>query len=231
VGLDLTNVVGTIETRHIEVDGQIAFRQFLGTDIADEGEAVAELEVGLSDDVTLEARCCRNSEVATITERKYQLLPAGYSRRNGLRCARRRAVVVQDHGTGLGHSQEWVLRSIGDCNARVKARNVRYEREQQVAGAGSDGERGLGAVGLAEARNRRGARGGPLRGGRGRCKVDSNRGSARARYGTAAVDERRLYSNDKRLNSVRVVGEYLVGDGRGCPTKGHLRRTSTDAWV
>ena len=64
VALALAAVAGPIEAnwggryryqRNIQADRQVTFRQFLRTDIADESEAVAVLEVGLSDDVALEA--------------------------------------------------------------------------------------------------------------------------------------------------------------------------------
>ena len=64
----LSNVKGPVKTWYVEDDGQIAFRQFLRTDIADEGEAVAVLEVGLGDDITLKSWRSWSAVVASITQ-------------------------------------------------------------------------------------------------------------------------------------------------------------------
>ena len=73
VALILANVIGSSKARSVELDSQIAFGQFLRTDVADEGEAVTVLEVSLSDDVAFESRGSRNTEVAAIAQSKDQL--------------------------------------------------------------------------------------------------------------------------------------------------------------
>ena len=73
-----------VEAWNIQLDSQVTFGQLLRTNVADESEAVAELEVGLSDDVAFEARGCRDSEIATIADGEDQFLAAGDSGRDGL---------------------------------------------------------------------------------------------------------------------------------------------------
>ncbi len=51
--------------RFIQLDCEVAFRQSLCTDVADEGERVTVLELGDRDDVAVEARSSRNSKVTT----------------------------------------------------------------------------------------------------------------------------------------------------------------------
>ena len=64
-------VLGT--ERCVETQSQVAFRQLLRADIADEGEAVTVLEVGSRNDVPFESRCRQNSVVTTIAQRKDKL--------------------------------------------------------------------------------------------------------------------------------------------------------------
>src|SRR3984885_4785891 len=85
VAFVLAHVVGSIQARNVKLDGQIAFRQFLRADIADESEAVTELEVGLSDDVAFEARCSRNTEVAAIAQSEDHFLATSDGGGNGHR--------------------------------------------------------------------------------------------------------------------------------------------------
>ena len=73
VALVLAEVIRTSEAWGIQLNGQVTLSQFLRTDIADEGEAVAVLEVGLSDNVAFESRSSRYTEVAAITQSKDQL--------------------------------------------------------------------------------------------------------------------------------------------------------------
>jgi hypothetical protein len=77
VTLILASVIGSSKARGIQLDSQIAFSQFLRTDVADEGEAVAVLEVSLSDNVALESRGSRNTVVTAIAQSKDQLCAAG----------------------------------------------------------------------------------------------------------------------------------------------------------
>src|ERR1700684_3496407 len=84
VALVLAVVMRTSKGWGIQLDGQVTLRQFLRTNVADEGEAVAVLEVGLSDDITLEPGSRRDTEVATIAQSEYHLLTAGQSGRDGL---------------------------------------------------------------------------------------------------------------------------------------------------
>ncbi len=89
----------------IQADSQITFREFLRSDIADEGEAMAELEVRLSDDVAFEAGGSRDTEVSAIAQSEDQLLTASDRLRGGHRrrsaTARGAPVVVQVNSTRL----------------------------------------------------------------------------------------------------------------------------------
>src|SRR5215472_3557596 len=121
----------------VKLDSEVTFRQFLRTDVADEGERMAVLEVGYCDDIALEARCCRHSKVTTARQVKDELL----ARRHDLRGERRRscassrcaAEVEQLHGTLLGSGAKWIKRSVGERHTRVEAGLVGHEWEQQVA--------------------------------------------------------------------------------------------------
>src|SRR5258708_17017594 len=102
-----------VETRYIELDGYITFRQFLRTHIADEGECVTVLEVGNGDDIALEARCCGDSKVSTIAKSEDQLLATRDTRAGSLlrrmRTATNRAAAAeQRYGTGLRRCAVWV---------------------------------------------------------------------------------------------------------------------------
>ena len=97
VAFVLATVAGAIETsgqtavhshhRYVEADGQITFRQFLRTDIADEGEAVAVLEVGLSDDVAFEPWSRGNGDAGRTAARNTATVKQGEDK---LRARRKR---------------------------------------------------------------------------------------------------------------------------------------------
>ena len=134
VALVLADITGSSKAGRIQLDGQVALSQFLGPDIADEGEAVAVLEVGLGNDVAFKSRSRPDAVVAAAAESEDELRTARNWRRRGERGRRSASawggsVVVQDHGTSLSGSPVWIGRRICDCYARVKPCSVRNERE------------------------------------------------------------------------------------------------------
>lgn len=74
------------EARHLAVhhEGQVAFRNAVGTQVAHEGVAVTVLEVAGRDDVALEARRRHEAEVAASRGRPHELSARG-DRAGGLR--------------------------------------------------------------------------------------------------------------------------------------------------
>ncbi len=65
----------------VKLDSQVAFRSFCVLTVADECEAVTELEVGLSDDVAFESRSGRNTEVTATAQSEDQLFTGWHRRR------------------------------------------------------------------------------------------------------------------------------------------------------
>src|SRR5581483_10641096 len=78
MSLVLADVARTGKSGRIELDGQVTFRD-LQIVSSDERECVAILELRLHDDVALESRGCRDTEVATARQREDQLATAGYA--------------------------------------------------------------------------------------------------------------------------------------------------------
>ena len=105
-------LTGPVQSRNVKLDGDITLGQPLRTNVADEGERVAELELGDGDDVALEARSSRNPKVTAVGQCKYQLLAS----RDGLRLEGRRScattrsapVVIQGNGALLRDGAKWV---------------------------------------------------------------------------------------------------------------------------
>src|SRR5689334_18060118 len=118
VRLDLTLDTRPVQTGQVKDDSEVTLGQFLRTQIADEGECVTELELRLSDDIPLESRRCRDSVGTTAGEREHQLGACRHhsrclGRRRGA-TTRGRAVVIENHRSGLRRSAERILRGISD---------------------------------------------------------------------------------------------------------------------
>src|ERR1700733_4913977 len=111
VGVNFTNIPRSRGAVHevpglVKLQSQVARAEPLSTLVGDQGEAVAVLEVGLSDDVAFESRRSRDAVVTTAAQGEDQFRTTGHIRSSGRQrrrgaSTRRGPIVVQCNGTRL----------------------------------------------------------------------------------------------------------------------------------
>src|SRR5271163_3596158 len=224
VALNFAYDTRSIQTRPcvgVKLNRQVTFGEFLGAQVADEGEPMAPLELGDGDDVALESNF-RLDILAAIAagQSEYQLCTR-VDGRCGLRCdrsrsrsARQTAEEVQRNRTVLRRSAVYVERSVGDRDTCVKPGRIGHEREEQVASANTNLERITRGGLVAPTRNR-------IRRGRGLNRAQR---SERSRHGRLArsrevvrrvSNERHAYRNAGFLDSERIGVHRFVDCGEG----------------